>query len=87
MSRKIRTPECDKVMAVLNESRTIGQFLEWLQNEHNVVLCHWTEDDVERAAPIHESTEQLLAAYFDIDLDKMEREKRRLLVSFRGRKR
>lgn len=33
-------PECDKALAVQDDNRIIGEFLEWLQSQH-LHLCRW----------------------------------------------
>lgn len=43
-------------------------------------ICGWRDDAL---APIHTSIEKLLAEYFEIDLDKLEREKRAMLAELR----
>jgi hypothetical protein len=71
--------------AVQERSQEIGEFLEWLSSK-GITLCRLGVPDWERNCyfPIRESTEQLLAAYFEIDLDKAEAEKRALLKELRG---
>lgn len=73
-------PECDKMMAVKEKSQVIGEFLEWLTCERStqVELCV-RNDLTDRIMPCYTSTEQLLAEFFDIDLDKVEEEKRGIL--------
>lgn len=61
-------PECEKLTAASSESQVIGEFIEWLQETY----C----DDVEMPRV---SIERLLAEFFEIDLDKVEVERRALL--------
>lgn len=122
-------PECDKMLAVHEDSQKLGEFLEWLSTvglrlaevEH-YTSCHaesprsrggeplWrciagrnihTEgewDDgpcpecdgtglIERAdpllVPVRATIETILASYFDIDLDKVEAERRQILQDIR----
>jgi hypothetical protein len=74
-------PECEKLAAVSEESNKIGDFIDWL-NEIDIVLCKFDEDS-ERFYSIHQMHSQgintLLAQYYGIDLDKVERERRALL--------
>lgn len=82
--------ECEKASKVAEESRTIGNFLDWLMNERqpSVVLAVWEDyEDLDDTVlcPIIEgnSIEKLLAEYFGIDLNKMEKEKKALLEGLR----
>lgn len=34
-------PECDKLAAISKESQSIGEFIEWLQQEKGVRLAHY----------------------------------------------
>lgn len=72
--------EIEKVRAVRERSQTIGAFLEWLQSKE-YVIASWGADD--KLYPVRDSIEQLLAQYFDIDLKKLEKEKRALLDEIR----
>ena len=67
VARVVETTECDRLAKVADDSQKIGDFLDWLQQEHDVEL----PDRIER----------LLAEYFDIDLDKVEQERRGLLAA------
>ncbi len=75
-------PEHKKLESVQAKSQEIGAFLEWLQHERGFVIATWLDEEL---APSHESIEKLLAAYFDVDLNRIEREKRRMLDSLRAR--
>lgn len=80
----METPELEKIQANRDVSQQIGQFLDWLRQEREVVLCTYDRRksdklDEEYYDPITEGTEQLLAWYFDIDLNKAEKERRGLL--------
>lgn len=80
------TPQLDKMVAVREESRTIGEFLTWLQAE-GYVICVWRDavrvgDHLAQPAgyyPAGRTAEQLLAAYFGIDLEEAERERQAVL--------
>jgi hypothetical protein len=80
-------------------SQVIGEFLEWLQGEKGVVLAtyhehskaecgslRWPECGIYSEQPVifHCSTERLLAEFFEIDLDQVEREKQALLDEIRN---
>jgi hypothetical protein len=74
-------PECEKLAAVSKESNKIGEFLEWLTDDNGVTFARW--DDNHERWECHSfdylSINQLLAEYYDIDLDKVEDERRVLL--------
>lgn len=86
-------PETGKMLAVKDQSTAIGGFLEWL-DEKGLWLCRSAtkedtrDDDGESTGtregdllPVYKSKEILLAEYFNIDLKKVEKEKRALLES------
>jgi hypothetical protein len=70
-----KCPECEKLFKVSPQSQVIGAFLEHLK-ENGVKLSEWHRNSL---VPIRSSTEDLLAEYFDIDMDKVERERQALL--------
>jgi len=69
-------PECAKMAAVTEKSRAIGSFLEWLPSQGVILAIH---EPGEGLVPCHTSIETLLAGYFEIDLQKVEAEKRAIL--------
>jgi hypothetical protein len=93
-----RYPEHDKLELVREKSQTIGEFLDWLQNEQAVVLTKehqhsefcCEEGDlvcgVERNSlvPVVSTIPKWLARYFDIDEEKLEAEKRQMLDELRS---
>lgn len=72
-------PECDKMLAVRAESQAIGSFLDWLTTEKRIELS--TIDENGRLQSFRYTVERLLAEYFEIDLNKVEAEKRTILAS------
>lgn len=72
-------PECERLAAVSEESNKIGDFLEWLQNK--VTFCEWDDshERYEKHKYDYTSINGILADYFNIDLDKVEKERRALL--------
>ncbi len=73
--------EHEKIESVKKESEVIGEFLDWLRQSEEIHFVkritgkHFPEDHrFERF-----SVEQILAEYFDIDLNKIESEKRQML--------
>jgi len=90
------TPEHEKLHKVQEKSQAIGEFLEWLTEEKRYSICQYVNTigevdcegeeirfPVKGYLPILERIEQLLAEYFDIDLDKLELEKRAMLDELR----
>jgi hypothetical protein len=91
-------PECDKLVAVAPQSQKIGEFLEWLQSEKEIVFgrhhehlesCYDEEDyrdcglRQDELTPARPSVESLLAEFFDIDRNRVEEERRGLLEELR----
>ena len=62
-------PEHDKLHKIRSQSQLIGEFLEWLSYSKGISL----------GTPVHD----LLAEFFEIDLKKLEAEKRAMLWSIR----
>lgn len=70
-------PECRKLHSVREQSQKIGEFLHWLVDQ-NIHLAKFDSDgDVLEAH--YESTEKLLARFFEIDLEKVEAERRAII--------
>jgi hypothetical protein len=85
----IEHPELDKEQAHKGDAGTIAAFLEWLE-AREIVLCEaGCEDDdnwtAERYYPVTESRRDLLYAYFGIDQEKAELERRAILADFVAR--
>lgn len=80
-------PECDKFLLVSAESEKIGEFIDWLSRQ-GIQLCTWVENDRKIITggdyfPTNMNITELLAQYFDIDLQKIEQEKRAMLEELR----
>jgi hypothetical protein len=77
---KLKTPELDKMTEVHEKSNVIGGFLDWLQNSRDprLFICE-LDQDAEQFYPPNLSIEKLLAEYYNIDLNKVEKERRDLL--------
>lgn len=71
-------PEHDKLRAVQDQSQAIGDFLEFVAERYH---CELGRPQGSRAefTPVNLSVTKLLAEYFEIDLHKLEQEKRALL--------
>ena len=55
--------------------------MEWLQSERKITLCEENRDEF---YPVRIPIERLLAEYFEIDLDKVEAERRAILGGLRA---
>lgn len=81
-----QTPECDRLIEVQEDSQKLGEFYEWLQAKFHIVQ----KTPVSGQGRIHylppvESLEQMLADYFGIDLDEVDRERRAILAEMATR--
>lgn len=74
-------PEHEKLKRVADRSQAIGEFVDWLHTQ-GVTLAHW--HNCTQLVPHGTPIEKLLARYFEIDLDKIEEEKRAMLAALRG---
>jgi len=74
--------ELKKMRVVQYDSQIIGEFIDWLGSQGRAV-CYLTGRNPEWVQWPH-STERLLAEYFDINLDKVEQEKRQILAELRA---
>ena len=81
---KPATPELDRLQNVVNDSGVISGFLDWL-SEQGWTICETSEDGPrwQDYMPICLASEQLLARYFEIDLNRVEAERRAILEHLR----
>jgi len=80
-------PEHDKLVQVRDKSQAIGEFLDWLQNERDIVLAEYHEHAMSRKdvlLPAHAHIETLLGEFFEIDPEKLENEKQYMLEQLRA---
>jgi hypothetical protein len=75
-------PEHDKMRNVKDHSQTIGEFLDWMKNEKGFAICE-VEQTYGRWTRTTQTTEQLLAEFFEIDLAKIQDEKDHMLAEMR----
>ncbi len=77
-------PEHEKLATVKDLSQEIGEFLEWTE-EQGWRLADWDENGFgdQIMYPIGLKRLDILARYFEIDLDKLETEKRFMLEAQR----
>ena len=101
-------PEHDKLSAIQDQSRAVGEFLDWLGNgeaggKESIILAHnplittrFDKDSEEfidldseeyyrstHLVPYNVSIPNLLAKFFEIDLNKLEKEKCQMLAECR----
>ena len=85
-------PECEKLASVSKESNKIGQFMDWLINEKGYELGRW--EDIENVEldvtyeglnPVNLNIESILAEYYNIDMNKVEKERQQILEDLRIR--
>jgi uncharacterized tellurite resistance protein B-like protein len=77
MSTRPATPECERISQVAKESFQLSTFIDWL-SENGFTICEWSNETQGYERPVI-STNALLARYFEIDLNKVEQERRALL--------
>lgn len=85
-------PEHDRLDKVKDESQAIGEFLDHMAEEGKVISEYVRQGDVDPDAlfpnheflrPDHIGIQDRLAAYFGIDQDRIEAEKRAMLDDLR----
>lgn len=77
-------PEHEKLMAVNDQSQAIGEFLDFGLSSMGIVLAEVSYEYHEpRLMATSRSIETILAEYFEIDRDALEREKRAILNEIR----
>ena len=84
-------PEHDKLDEVDRERIVLGEFLDWLDYKDYLICTdsneeHFNEegDHVSAYRPAYRSIESWLAEFLEIDLKKLEDEKRAMLESVRA---
>jgi hypothetical protein len=76
--RKPEYPEHEKLALIKDQSQAIGEFIEWLHAEKGIQLGKYVKGH-EFMAPAGVPKEKLLSEFFEIDLDKLESEKCKML--------
>lgn len=76
----VPTPNLDKIKENAPVSQEIGAFLDWLTGEAGYTLAKY--GDHERLWPQNPGFEQLLADYFGVDLQEVERERQAVLKEY-----
>lgn len=73
-------PEHEKQAQIIDEAHSIGQFLDWAEGQ-GLQLCRFN-DRFEEFQPVGHFVD-VIAEYFEIDLSKIEAEKRAMLDKLR----
>ena len=78
-------PEHDKLRAIQDKSQCVGGFIEWLSTQ-GFVICKSSENGhgFDEYFPLSMPINTLLAAYFEIDLNRLEDEKCAMLDAQRA---
>lgn len=88
-------PECEKMQSVKEKSQELGFFLEWLKSRYE--LCEWKDETKEFFGdndndyvwspegyyPARVNIQDILADYFNIDLNKVAEEQSQILDELR----
>lgn len=72
-------PEHQKLKDLNGRNETVGDFIEWLNDNGLVIAEH---DKSSRLWPTMKSRDTLIANFFEIDTKKLEAEKRQILSEF-----
>jgi len=82
-------PEHEKLHALEGASQTVGEFMEWLKQQgislwqEGEVLVEWRANPVDGLMRVTKTTEDLLAEFYEIDRQALEREKEQMLADIR----
>lgn len=80
------TPTLDRMLEIQEQSQLCGEFLEWLQSQYSMFDKGQSRENPfinVMGAGDYINTENLLAKFFDIDLEEAERERQVLLSSLK----
>ena len=75
-------PEHEKLSEVSDKSQAIGEFIDWLEYEKGIHLGFYP-DGQEPMQAVFMNIRDLLADFFEIDLDKIDLEKDAMLEAMR----
>lgn len=80
-------PEHEKMSAVIEDSQRLGAFIDWMQGR-GYMIAEWVDGEYrnsdQQLAPVHKSINEWLALFYEIDLTKIEEEKRAMLDEIRA---
>lgn len=74
-------PEHEKLKLISDKSNAIGAFLDWVQYQKKITLAERRNNEygIPMLYPIQYHFVDLLAEYFNIDRDKIEQEKLKMI--------
>lgn len=80
--------ENEKYVLAKSNATIIGSFIEWLEEEKNVVLCTKREEEGRRRTvttfePMPALLKKFVYEFFEVDLDKVDKEKEQMLEEIR----
>ena len=81
MSERPAMPEAEKLVKVSEKMQEVGEFMEWL-GQRGIFLYEWQAklgSTPEGFKPIEQPIERLIAEFYDIDMNKVEDERRALI--------
>lgn len=77
---KVDTPILDRMLEIQEDSQLCGEFLEWLQHKYAMFDKRVPRDEVFFCGEgDYINKKELLAEFFEIDLEESEKEKEELL--------
>ncbi|MCC3292375.1 hypothetical protein [Arthrobacter sp. zg-Y1110] len=78
-------PMSEKLAQAAEESQRIGEFLDWLESKGMQIaeFVRYPGYSEPRLEPVSRGFEHLLAEYFEIDLNEVDKERRQILASLR----
>ena len=84
---ELNIPQHDKLDELSGENNVVAEFLEWLKTKYTLAEWEESEDEagyfVDVLYPVYPRTEDLLAEYYEIDLDAFWKEKEAMLAAYR----
>ena len=84
---ELNIPQHDKLDELNGENNAVGEFFEWLKTEYTLAKWNEEEDEFGYSAdvlyPVYPHTEDVLAAYYEIDLEAFWKEKDAILDAYR----
>jgi hypothetical protein len=77
-------PESTKLHEIAHLSQACGEFIDWLASEHGIQLCEIPKGYSDTWFPSHRSLHGLLAEHFEIDMNKVDAERRAMITALRA---
>jgi hypothetical protein len=82
---KDKYPEIERLNIIKEKSQLCGEFLEWLQTKFNMIAKKegFEHGHIPMGYSSYINVQNLLAEYFDINLEEIEKEKLQMLEDLR----